>query len=144
MQLKNGIWTLAISPSTYVKEGVENCMDYISEYLNKDFLTWLQTHVQPVMIVQSSVQMLHHISNFWIFKLGHTVISMEVSLLHLKSVLACEGHIINYFIFRLHHSSHLCMDPTCPDIQNKQLPTNELKVSITVKDPLTPNPTKCP
>ncbi len=69
----------------------------------------------------------------------------EVSLLLSHSVLLCKGHmgtalhIMAYL--GLHHNSHLCMDPTYPNIGNDQFPVLVWKDSTTMsKNPFHPMP----
>ncbi len=79
----------------------------------------------------------------WMVELGCKDIATEVSLLSSHSILPHEDHMdasLNIMAYLgLHHNSHLCMDPTYPDIDNDQFPVmdwKELNGNVTESIPL--------
>ncbi len=83
----------------------------------------------------------------WIVELGCIDIATEVSLLSLHLAIPCEGHmnaalhIMAYL--GLYHNSHLCMDLTCPVINNELFSViNRKKFYDEVTEPIPPNAPK--
>ncbi len=117
----------------YVREAVKNCKDYISKHLPPQYrLPKLAPNPFPTKYdlgIDISPELDPDLAPYfqslirimcWMVVLGHMDRAMEVSLLLLHSALPCKGHmdtalhIIAYL--GLHHNSHLCKDPTYPDI----------------------------
>ncbi len=83
----------------------------------------------------------------WMVELGCIDITMEISLLLSHSAPPRESHMdaaLHIMAdFGLHHNSHLCMDPTYPDIDDNQFPAMDWKEFYgKVKEPILPNATK--
>ncbi len=128
-----------ISPSKYVREAVKNCKDCVSEHLPPQYRIPKWTpHPFPTKYelgidfspeldpdIVSYFQSLIGIMR-WMVELGCIDIATEASLLSSHSALPWEGHMDAAFHIMAylgsHHNSHLCMDPTYPNIDDDQLP----------------------
>ena len=106
MQLHNGIWVWSMRPSTYIKEAVRICNEYVAKHLSKDYKLpkradnpskiyyWHELNVSPILGPDEASydQFLIAVMR-WMIEIAHIDINIKVTLLTSHSAMPKQGHL---------------------------------------------------